>query len=131
MAKIDLSDLKGIKLDDILSEIKDQAGKRASGLIGDGGEQVKRGRRAIADTNDGDMVAAFILGLSVGALIGAALALVLTPVSGSEARRKLSERAEKLRGENAPDWETTGSPSGNGRGYQATAPGYGAGAPIS
>lgn len=130
MAKIDFSDLKGIKLDEILSDLKEQASKRASGLMGDGGEQVKRGRRAIADTNDGDMVAAFILGLSVGALIGAALALVLTPVSGSEARRKLSEKADKLRGEGAPDWESAGTAHGNGRGYSTT-PGYVAGTPIS
>lgn len=130
MAKIDLSDLKAIKLDEILSDLGEKASKRASGLIGDVGQPVKRGRRAIADPNDGDMFAAFILGLSVGALIGAALALVLTPVSGSEARRKITEKAEKLRGEGAPEWETAGA-SGNGRTHHSTAPGYGAGAIVS
>lgn len=118
MAKIDLSDLKGIKLDEILSDLSEKAAKRASGFMSDAGQPVKRGRRAIADQNDGDMFAAFILGLSVGAVIGAALALVLTPVSGSEARRKLSEKAERLRGEGAPEWESSGA-SGNGRGYQS------------
>ncbi len=109
MAKIDLSDLKGLKLDELLSDWRDEAGKRASSLMGEGRTQVKRGRRAVADPNDGDMFGAFVLGVTVGALIGAAIALVLTPVSGSEARKKLTAQADKLRGESGPEWESGGA----------------------
>jgi len=131
VAKIDLSDLKGLKLDEIFGDLRDEAAKRASGLLSEGRGQMRRSRRTIADQNDGDMFGAFVLGLGVGALIGAAVALVLTPVSGSEARRKLGARAEKLRGEPGPDWES-GAPDGSGNGkttYQST-PTYGGGAPV-
>lgn len=128
MAKIDLSDLKGIKLDEILGELRDEAGKRASSLIGEGRGQVKTARRAIADSNDGDMFGAFVLGLSVGALVGAAIALLLTPVSGSEARRKLGEQAEKVRGDR-PEWESGGL-SDNGKTTYQTTPTYGAKDPV-
>ncbi len=128
MAKIDLSDLKselkGLKFDELFSDWRDEASKRASGLMSDGRTQVKRGRRAVADPNDGDMFGAFVLGMTVGALIGAVIALVLAPVSGSEARKKLAEKAEKLRGESGPgtEWESGGA-SGTENGkttYQAT-----------
>ena len=128
MAKIDLSDLKselkGLKLDELFSDWRDEASKRASGLMSDGRTQVKRGRRAVADPNDGDMFGAFVLGVTVGALIGAAIALVLAPVSGSEARKKLAEKADKLRGESGPglEWESGGA-SGTDNGkttYQPT-----------
>ncbi len=126
MAKIDLSDLKGIKLDEILGDLREEAGKRASSLMGEGRGQVKNARRALADPNDGDMFGAFALGLAVGALIGAAVALLITPVSGSQARRKLTEQAERIRGESVPDWEAGGA--GNGKStYQTTTPTYGAG----
>lgn len=133
MAKIDFSDLKGLKLDELLSDWRDEAGKRASSLMSDGRTQVKRGRRAVADPNDGDMFGAFVLGVTVGALIGAAIALVLTPVSGSEARKKLTEQAEKLRRESGPaaEWESGGaSGTDNGKSTYQTTPTYGGGAPV-
>lgn len=124
MAKIDLSDLKGIKLDEILGDLRDEAGKRASSLIGEGRGQVKTARRAIADPNDGDMFGAFVLGIAVGALVGAAVALLLTPVSGSEARRKLTEQAEKMRKDSGSEWDAhTGTENGRAA-YQAPAPAY-------
>ena len=131
MAKIDLSDLKGIKLDEILGDLRDEAGKRASSLIGEGRGQVKTARRAIADPNDGDMFGAFVLGIAVGALVGAAVALLLTPVSGSEARRKLTEKAEKMRRDSGSEWDAhTGTENGK-TAYQAPAPTYGAKDPVS
>ena len=129
MAKIDLSDLKGIKLDEILGDLRDEAGKRASSLIGDSRGQVKSARRAIADPNDGEMFGAFVLGIAVGALVGAAVALLLTPVSGSEARKKLTEQAEKLRDEKlrrdpGSEWDThTGMDNGKAA-SQTTVPTY-------
>ena len=135
MAKIDLSDikseLKGLKLDELFSDWRDEASKRASGLLSDGRVQVKRGRRAVADPNDGDMFGAFVLGLTVGALIGAAIALVLTPLSGSEARKKLTQQAEKLRGESGPEWESGGaSGTGNGKTAYQAMPTSGGGTPV-
>ncbi len=131
MAKIDFSDLKGLKLDELLSDWRDEASKRASSLVSDGRTQVKRGRRAVADPNDGDMFGAFVLGVTVGALIGAAIALVLTPVSGSEARKKLTEKADKLRGESGPEWESGGaSGTDNGKTVYQTTPTYGGSAPV-
>lgn len=128
MAKIDLSDLKGLKLDELFSDWRDEAAKRASGLVSEGRGQVKRGRRSLADPNDGDMFGAFVLGLTVGALVGAAIALVMTPVSGSEARKRLGEKAEKLRGAAGPEWETATAESGNGTLGQP-APTYGSASP--
>ena len=132
MAKIDFSDLKGLKLDELFSEWRDEAAKRASGLMSEGRGQIKRSRKAVADPNDGDMFGAFVLGITVGALIGAALALVLTPVSGSEARKKLADQAEKLRGESGPEWESGGASGiGNGKtAYQTSTPTYGSGTPA-
>lgn len=130
MAKIDLSDLKGLKLDELLSDWRDEAGKRASSLMTEGRGQVRRGRRAVADPNDGDMFGAFVLGTVIGVLIGAAIALVLAPVSGSEARKKLAARAEKMRGENGPDWESSTTGTENGKTAYQTTPTYGAGTPV-
>ena len=132
MAKIDFSDLKGLKLDELFSEWRDEAAKRASGLMSEGRGQINRSRKAVADPNDGDMFGAFVLGITVGALIGAALALVLTPVSGSEARKKLADKAEKLRGESGPEWESGGASGiGNGKtAYQTSTPTYGSGTPA-
>ena len=136
MAKIDLSDLaselKGLKLEELFGDWRDEATKRASGLMSDGRGQLKRGRRAVADPNDGDMFGAFVIGVTVGALIGAAIALVLTPVSGSEARKKLAERAEKMRSsESDPEWESGGaSGAGNGKTAYQAMPTSGGGTPV-
>lgn len=136
MAKIDLSDLKGIKLDEILGDLRDEAGKRASSLMGEGRGQVKTARRAIADPNDGDMFGAFVLGIAVGALVGAAVALLLTPVSGSEARKKLTEQAEKLRDEklrkdHGSEWDAHASMDNGKTAYQAPMSTYATKDPVS
>ena len=44
-----------------------------------------------------DYVAVLGLGLVLGAIVGAALALLFTPFSGDEARRKISEQVDKVR----------------------------------
>ncbi len=134
MAKIDLSDLKselkGLKLEELFGDWRDEATKRASGLMSDGRGQLKRGRRAVADPNDGDMFGAFVIGVTVGALIGAAVALLLTPVSGSEARRKLTERAEKMRKDSGSEWDAAGGVDNGKTAYQTTTPTYGAKDPV-
>ena len=122
MAKLDLKDLrdltKDVKVDDILGEVRDALAGRADSLIGDG---QKRARRAVGGHDDGALFTALGLGILVGALVGAAVALLMTPVSGADARRRIGEKVEKARGQAdtaAAAWETTGS--GNGRAYQTT-----------
>jgi hypothetical protein len=132
MAKFDLKDLK---IDQLVGDIRDEAGKRAADLLGESRSQIKDVRRKVADPNDGDMLGGFALGMLVGALIGAAVALLLAPQSGEQARRTLSERVKNMR-EGTPEWESGGSSSGDGRVYQGspsfgatTTPAYGAASP--
>ena len=119
MAKLDLKDLK---LDQIVEDIRGEAGKRASELLGEGRTQIQEVRRKVADPNDGDMPWGFALGLLVGAVIGAAVALLVAPQSGTETRRTLAERAKSMRGEGSSDWDAGTSVSGDGRGYQTGSP---------
>ena len=121
MAKLDLKDLK---LDQIVEDIRGEAGKRASELLGEGRTQIKGVRRKVADPNDRDMAWGFALGLLVGAVVGAAIALLMAPQSGTETRRTLAERAKSMR-EGSSEWEAGASVSGDGRGYQTGSP-YGA-----
>ena len=106
MAKFDLKDLK---LDEVLDDLRTQASKRLDDVIGEGRSQA---RRAGGGHDDGTLFSVFTIGLLAGALVGAAVALLMTPVSGTAARRKLSDQVDKMRGGTAaPEWERT---TGNG-----------------
>jgi len=106
MAKFDLKDLK---LDEVLDDLRAQASKRLDDVIGEGRSQA---RRAGGGHDDGTLFSVFTIGLLAGALVGAAVALLMTPVSGTAARRKLSDQVDKMRGGTAaPEWERT---TGNG-----------------
>ena len=61
-------------LQDVVDDLKGEATKRANDLFG--------------------MLA---LGLVLGAIVGAAVALLFAPFTGDEARRRLSESVEKAR----------------------------------
>ena len=112
MAKFDLKDLK---LDEVTRDLRSQASKRLDDMVGEGRSQA---RRAGGGHDDGAVVSAFTIGLLAGALVGAAVALLLTPVSGTDARRKLSDQVDKMRGsEDVPEWERT---SGNGKPVAST-----------
>lgn len=50
----------------------------------------------MSDQNSGDF-GAFLAGFVIGSLVGAAVALILAPRSGSEIRSQLMERGEELR----------------------------------
>jgi len=109
MAKFDLKDLK---LDEVVDDLRSQASKRFDDLVGEGRSQA---RRAGGGHDDGAMFSVFTIGLLAGVLVGAAVALLMTPVSGTDARRKLSDQVDKMRsGTTAPDWEKTTGSSGNG-----------------
>jgi hypothetical protein len=86
-------------LQDVVDDLKGQASKRASDLLGEGRTEV---RRAIGGHSDGTLLGMLGLGLVLGAIVGAALTLLFTPFSGIEARRRIGESVDKVRaGENA------------------------------
>ncbi|MGH2449739.1 MAG: YtxH domain-containing protein [Candidatus Limnocylindria bacterium] len=93
--------IRDMKLDEILNE----ASRRAGDLLGEGRSQV---RRAVGGHDDGALMGTFAIGLIVGAVVGAALALLLTPYNGDEARRRIGRRVEEMRA-SEPEWQRTGN----------------------
>ncbi len=86
---VTVKDLQGV-----VDELKDQASKRASDFLGEGRTEM---RRAAGGHSDGTVLGMFALGLVLGAAVGAAIALLFTPLSGGQARRKIAESMEKVR----------------------------------
>ena len=70
-------------LQDVVDDLKGQARKKAVNWIGEGRGQM---RDVVGGHSDGAMFGVLALGLIVGCLAGAAIALLVTPVSGVEAR---------------------------------------------
>jgi hypothetical protein len=97
--------IRDLKLDEIVSDIKQEAQKRASGLIGEGRAQA---RELVGGHSDGTVLTALAIGLVLGAVVGAAIALLATPFSGNEARRRIGERVDRMRsGEAQPaEWRS-------------------------
>ena len=81
-------------LQDVVDELKGQASKRASDLLGESRTEV---RRVVGGHSDATVLGMLGLGLVLGAIVGAALALLFTPFSGDEARKKISEQVDKVR----------------------------------
>ena len=81
-------------LQDVVDELKGEATKRANDLFGEGKTEV---RRAVGAHSDGAIFGTLALGLVLGAIVGAAIALLFAPFPGDEARRRLSESVEKVR----------------------------------
>src|SRR3982074_3303024 len=81
-------------LQDVVDELKGQASKRASDLLGESKTEV---RRVVGGHSDATVLGMLGLGLVLGAIVGAALALLFTPFSGDEARKKISEQVDKVR----------------------------------
>jgi hypothetical protein len=92
-------------LQDVVDELKGQASKRANDLFGEGnkrandlfGEGKSEVRRAVGGHSDGALFGTLALGLVLGAIVGAAIALLFAPFTGDEARRRLGESVEKAR----------------------------------
>ena len=92
-------------LQDVVDELKGQASKRASDLLGEGtkrandlfGDSKNEVRRAVGGHSDGALFGTLALGLVLGAIVGAGIALLFAPFTGDEARRRLSESVEKVR----------------------------------
>ena len=81
-------------LQDVIDDLRGQATKRANELLGEGKTEV---RRAIGGHSDGAIFGTLALGLVLGAIVGAAIALLFAPFTGDEARRRLGESVEKVR----------------------------------
>ena len=92
-------------LQDVVDELKGQASKRANDLLGEGtkranemfGEGKSEVRRAVGGHSDGAIFGTLALGLLLGAIVGAAIALLFAPFTGDEARRRLGESVDKVR----------------------------------
>lgn len=113
-----MASLKDMKLDEILGELRGEASKKAGGLLGEGRAQV---RRAIGGHSDGALFGTFALGIVLGALVGAVVALMVTPYDGGEARRRIGRQVDRMRS-GEPEWQQTGNgqPVGTAGAYPGT-----------
>lgn len=118
--------LKDLKLDDVFDDLRSQASKRLDEMLSEGRKQA---RNAGGGHDDTALFSAFTLGILAGALAGAAIALLVTPFSGQQARAKLSERVDKLRTDAGPTW--SGEASGNGKPAGSYEPSYSSPKPLS
>jgi hypothetical protein len=97
--------IKDLKLDELVNDIREGAQKRASDILGEGRAQA---RQIVGGRSDAAVLTALGIGLVLGALVGAAIALLATPFSGTETRRRIGERVDRMRaGEQQPaEWRS-------------------------
>ena len=119
--------LKDLKLDEVFDDLRSQASKRIDDMLADGRKQA---RKAGGGHDDTALFSAFTIGILAGAIVGAAIALLMTPFSGGQARAKLSERVDKIRSDNMSSWEST-SGTGNGKAAGSYEPTYSSPKPLS
>jgi hypothetical protein len=86
--------MSGDDVADLLDELRAIATKRGTELLEQGRVQA---RRAIGAPDPGSVGSALIVGVALGAVIGAVVALLMTPVPGREARQRLAQQAEQMR----------------------------------
>ena len=106
----DISDLKELNTNDVvelLDELRAIAMKRGTELLGQGRQQA---RKAIGAPAEGAIGGALLFGIVLGAAVAAVVTLLMTPMRGDEARRRLTEEVERVR-EKMPATR----PDGNGR----------------
>jgi predicted acylesterase/phospholipase RssA len=118
--------LKDLKLDDVFDDLRSQASKRIDDMLADGRKQA---RKAAGRHDDTALFSAFTVGILAGAIVGAAIALLMTPFSGEQARAKLSERVDKIRSDNMSSWDST-SGTGNGKAAGSYEPSYSSPKPL-
>jgi gas vesicle protein len=68
----------------------------------------RRRRPRTGPVDAGDRTSGFVAGLAMGLAIGAGVALLLAPQSGSEARYSISRAARRLRRRGNDAWEDLG-----------------------
>ena len=119
--------LKDLKLDEVFDDLRSQATKRIDEMLSDGRKQA---RKAGGGHDDTALFSAFTIGILAGAIVGAAVALLMTPFSGQQARAKLSERVDKIRSDNMTSWDSANG-TGNGKAASSYEPTYSAPKPLS
>ena len=119
--------LKDLKLDEVFDDLRSQAGKRIDDMLSDGRKQA---RKASGGHDDTALFSAFTIGILAGVIVGAAIALLMTPFSGQQARAKLSERVDKIRSDNMTSWDSDHS-AGNGKAAGSYEPTYSSPKPLS
>ena len=105
----DVRDLRDISSNDVielLDELRVIASKRGTELLGQGRAQA---RKAVGAPSEGAVSTALVVGIVLGAAVAAVMTLLMSPMRGTEARRRLTERVEKVRERARPD--------GNGRAH--------------
>jgi len=122
-----MSALKDLKFDDVFEDLRSQASKRIDDMLA---ESRKQARKASGGHDDTALFSAFTFGILAGAIVGAAIALLITPFNGQETRRKLSEQVDKVRSDNTSTWDT-GTGIGNGKAAGSYEPSYTSPKPIS
>ena len=107
-----MNGIKDLNLDDVIDELR------------------KRARHAGGGHDTTTLLSTFTIGIVTGAIVGAAIALLITPLSGKQAREKLSERVDKMRSDKV-SWDEAPSAVGNGKAAGSYEPDYTAPKPIS
>jgi hypothetical protein len=118
--------IKDLKLDEMLDDLRVEAIKRVDDLITEGRKQA---RRAGGGHDNTALFSAFTLGILAGAIVGAAVALLITPFSGQQARAKLSHKMDKRRSDEMPSWDA-GTGDGNGKATGSYEPSYSPPKPV-
>lgn len=102
-------------LRDIFSDLTSEAGKRAGDAIN---KAELPDLSSIGRRSEPPGLLWFGIGLTVGAVIGMLAAFLATPYNGEQARKKLGEQVEKVRG--SRDGDEIPAKSGNGSSTYAT-----------
>lgn len=101
-------------LRDMFEDIRSEAGKRASDLIGDA-KASDLSRMEIRRRDEPSAMVWLGLGLVLGAVVGMAIALIAAPYPGQETRRRLGQQVDKIKRQGEDQIEQIrASKSGNG-----------------
>ena len=121
--------IKDLKLEELLDDLRERAMHRIDELVKEGRKQARHAGGGHGTTS---LFSAFTIGILAGAIAGAAIALLMTPLSGKQAREKLSERVDKLRSDNSDkvNWDEAPTASGNGQAAGSYEPDYTAPKPV-
>lgn len=93
----DIRDLRDLDKNDVLElidELRAIAAKRGIELLAQGRTEA---RRALGGPDERALALAFVAGIGIGLAIGAAAAALMTPLPGTEARRKLAWQMDRAR----------------------------------
>lgn len=85
-------------LRDMFEEIRSEAGKRASHLVGDASDFMSDAKMPEIHRRDATPGIIWLgLGLVLGAVVGMAIALISAPYPGRETRRRLVQQVDKMK----------------------------------